>query len=80
VSELFEHLPERLPGLAPRDDLLLHVADGIAGAEAPLGVIEPRGCHRAGADMLEGGAHRRRVALGLETRIEGHRRGQPGLR
>jgi len=39
VRELLEHLPERLPGLAPGDDLLLHVADRITRAEPPLGVV-----------------------------------------
>ena len=53
VRELLEHLAQRLPRPAPGDDLLLDEADGVAGAEAALSVVDPRRRDRPGADVLE---------------------------
>src|SRR5690349_7188719 len=39
LSQLLEHLTQGLPRPAPGHDLLLDEADGVALAEAPLGVV-----------------------------------------
>jgi hypothetical protein len=64
VRELLEHLAQRLPRLAPGDDLVLDEADRIAGAKAPLSIVQRSRRDRACADVLERQRHRCRVGIG----------------
>src|SRR4051794_31617633 len=53
ASELAEHRLERLPQLAPGDELLVDEPDGLASAEAAFDVVPGRAGDRAGAHVGE---------------------------
>ena len=56
-----EHVRERRLRVPPRDQRLVDEADGLADAEAPLGVVARGGRHRAAAHARERRADRLRV-------------------
>ena len=62
AAELAQDDLEGLPRLAPRDELLVDEADGVAAAEAALGVVARGLGDAAGAHALQGLLHRGRVA------------------
>src|SRR4051794_38298916 len=65
APELTEYDLERLPRLAPGDELLVDEAHRVPAAEAALGVVARRLRHAAGAHAAEGLLHRVRVAAGV---------------
>src|SRR3954452_7492928 len=64
LGELLDRRAQDLLGLAPGDELVARIADGLARAEATLYVVARGGRHAAGRESRNGSPQRCGVVLG----------------